>query len=199
MKRPGVLMYLVVETPQPNLIAGMKWFLGTYTSRFNRRHRLSGHLFGGRYKALVIDSATLGYLKTDCDYVHLNPARARVLRAEEPLRGYVWSSLPDFLQRRARRPPWLRVDRLLGEHGIPKDSPAGRRQFAERLVREELARWKWAEKDLAEKPKTDRQKASLARRLRRETTMTMAWIARRLQMGCVNTLKNTLRLTNSRG
>ncbi len=37
--------HLVVETPQPNLVAGMKWFLGTYTSRFNRRHKLSGHLF----------------------------------------------------------------------------------------------------------------------------------------------------------
>ena len=37
--------HLVVETPQPNLVAGMKWFLGTYTSRFNRRHQLSGHLF----------------------------------------------------------------------------------------------------------------------------------------------------------
>jgi REP element-mobilizing transposase RayT len=41
----------VVETPQPNLVAGMKWLLGTYTSRFNRRHKLFGHLFSGRYIA----------------------------------------------------------------------------------------------------------------------------------------------------
>ena len=40
--------HLVVETPQPNLVVGMKWFLGTYTSRFNRRHKLFGHLFSGR-------------------------------------------------------------------------------------------------------------------------------------------------------
>jgi REP element-mobilizing transposase RayT len=39
--------HLVVETPQPNLVAGMKWLLGTYTSRFNRRHKLFGHLFSG--------------------------------------------------------------------------------------------------------------------------------------------------------
>ena len=39
--------HLVVETPRPNLVAGMKWFLGTYTMRFNRRHALSGHLFAG--------------------------------------------------------------------------------------------------------------------------------------------------------
>ena len=44
--------HLVVETPQGNLVVGMKWFLGTYTSRFNRRHKLFGHLFSGRYKAL---------------------------------------------------------------------------------------------------------------------------------------------------
>jgi len=49
--------HLVVETPQGNLVAGMKWFLGTYTIRFNARHRLRGHLFSGRYKSVVIDDA----------------------------------------------------------------------------------------------------------------------------------------------
>jgi hypothetical protein len=47
--------HLVIETPNANLVAGMKWFLGTYTSRFNRRHRLNGHLFSGRYKSLIVD------------------------------------------------------------------------------------------------------------------------------------------------
>src|SRR5438309_2187751 len=56
--------HLVLETPQPNLVAGMKRFLGTHTGRFNRRHKLFGHLFSGRYKALSVDSATPGYLKT---------------------------------------------------------------------------------------------------------------------------------------
>jgi putative transposase len=41
--------HLVVETPLGNLVGGMKWFLGTCTSRFNRRHRLSGHLWGVGY------------------------------------------------------------------------------------------------------------------------------------------------------
>ncbi len=40
--------HLVVETPKANLVDGMKWLLGTYTSRFNRRHKLFGHLFSGR-------------------------------------------------------------------------------------------------------------------------------------------------------
>ena len=40
--------HLLVETPEPNLVDGMRWFQGTYTQRFNSRHRVSGHLFQGR-------------------------------------------------------------------------------------------------------------------------------------------------------
>src|SRR4051794_37437292 len=68
--------HLVAETPHANLVEGMKWFLGTYTSRFNRRHQLFGHVFSGRYKALIVDGSGTGYLRTVCDYVHLNPPRA---------------------------------------------------------------------------------------------------------------------------
>ena len=127
--------HLVVETPQPNLVAGMKWFLGTYTSRFNRRHKLFGHLFSGRYKSLIVEGSGSGYLKSVCDYVHLNLARAKLLSAEQPLKSFVWSSWPAYLLAPSRRPAWLRVDRLLGEHGIPKDSPAGRQQL-ERVLEE---------------------------------------------------------------
>jgi REP element-mobilizing transposase RayT len=125
--------HLVVETPQPNLVAGMKWFLGTYTARFNRRHKLFGHLFSGRYKSLVVDGSGNGYLKTVCDYVHLNPARAKLLRPEEALRCFAWSSWPACLQAPSKRPVWLRVDRLLGEYGIPKDSTAGRQRLEQTL------------------------------------------------------------------
>lgn len=84
--------HLVVETPRDDLVAGMKWFLGTYTMRFNRRNNLIGRLFGGRYKALIVDGSGNGYLKTVCDYVHLNPSRAKLLRPKQPLAAYVWSS-----------------------------------------------------------------------------------------------------------
>src|SRR5437660_12592664 len=76
---PAVGWQISFTTPRANLGAGMKWFLGTYTARFNRRHKLFGHLFSGRYKALVVDGSVNGYLKTVCDYVHLNPARAKLL------------------------------------------------------------------------------------------------------------------------
>jgi len=60
-------------------VAGMKWLLGVYTKRFNIRHKQCGHLFAGRYKALVVDGSGGGYLRRVCDYVHLNPARARLV------------------------------------------------------------------------------------------------------------------------
>ena len=129
----GNHFHLVLETPQANLVAGMKWFLGTYTSRFNRRHKLFGHVFSGRYKALIVDGSGNGYLRTVCDYVHLNPVRAKLVRPDQPLRTYRWSSHVEYMKRPAQRTSWLRVDRLFGEMGIPKDSSAGREQFERRM------------------------------------------------------------------
>ena len=77
--------HLVVETPDANLVAGMRWLLSAYTIRFNHRHNLTGHVFSGRYKALIVEGGGSGYLKTVCDYVHLNPVRARLLGTEERL------------------------------------------------------------------------------------------------------------------
>jgi putative transposase len=129
----GNHFHLVVETPRGNLVVGMKWLLGTYTQRFNRRHRLSGHLFQGRYKAQVIDAESPGYLRTACDYVHLNPARAGLVGPEEALESWRWSSYPEYLQRGQVRPGWLRTDRLLGEHGVAPDHRRDRREFAARM------------------------------------------------------------------
>ena len=95
--------HLVIETPNPNLVEGMKWFLGVYTSRFNRRHQQFGHLFSGRYKALLVDGSVNGYLKSVCDYVHLNPVRAGLLRPEQPLEAYAWSSYPLYLREASPR------------------------------------------------------------------------------------------------
>src|SRR6185503_8507483 len=88
----GNHFHLVMETPKANLVAGMKWLLGTYTRRFNRRHKLFGHVFSGRYKSLIVDGSGTGYLRTVCDYVHLNPVRAKLLTREQKLASYRWSS-----------------------------------------------------------------------------------------------------------
>src|SRR3970040_127791 len=94
----GNHFHLVLETPQANLVAGMKWLVGVYTSRFNRRHKLFGHLFSGRYKSLIVDGSGNGYLRTVCDYVHLNPARAKLLTGEQKLRDHAWSSFAEYLK-----------------------------------------------------------------------------------------------------
>jgi hypothetical protein len=117
----------------------MKWLLGIYTGRFNRRHRESGHLFSGRYKARFVEGSGKGYLKTVCDYVHLNPVRAKLVRGPQKLLVFPWSSYPAYLKARGARPPWLRVDRLLGEHGIQKDSESGRGQFEKRMEARRIA------------------------------------------------------------
>ena len=125
--------HLVIETPKPNLVEGMRWLLSAYTIRLNHRQKLFGHVFSGRYKALIVDGSGTGYLKSVCDYVHLNPVRARLLGPKERLLAYPWSSLVWYLAAPKHRPKWVRVDRLLGEHGIPGDTAGGRQEFERRM------------------------------------------------------------------
>lgn len=65
----------VVETPDAHLVAGICGLWSAYTIRFNHRHKLRGHVFRGRDKALRVEGSGNGFLKTVCDGVHLNPAR----------------------------------------------------------------------------------------------------------------------------
>ena len=125
--------HLLVETPRANLVAGMKWLLGTYTMRFNRRHGLTGHLFAGRYKALPVDPLEGNYLRTVADYIHLNPAKAKLIESEQLLKIYPWSSWPWYLSPPSSRPAWLRVDRVMGEHAISRDTSRARRELEKRL------------------------------------------------------------------
>jgi REP element-mobilizing transposase RayT len=81
--------HLAIETPQANLVAGMTWFQGTFAARFNRLRGENGHLFQGRYKALIVqDGEWLGNL---CHYIHLNPVRAGLVDVKG-LRDYRFSS-----------------------------------------------------------------------------------------------------------
>ena len=58
--------HMVIETPNGNLVDGMRWFLSAYTIRLNHRQKLFGHVFSGRYKALLVDGSGNGYLRTAC-------------------------------------------------------------------------------------------------------------------------------------
>jgi hypothetical protein len=120
-----------VETPEPNLVAGIRWFQSTYTMRYNRRHRLSGHLFQGRYKAIVVDPEERNYLVTLSDYIHLNPVRARLISLQERLYDYRWSSYRLYAEQ-AGRPGWFEPGRVLGELDLA-DTALGRRCYAQRM------------------------------------------------------------------
>jgi putative transposase len=63
--------HLLLQTPRANLSAAAGWLQTTYTVRFNRRHRRSGHLFQGRFKAHLIEEDS--YVQTLVKYIHLNP------------------------------------------------------------------------------------------------------------------------------
>ncbi len=65
--------------------------------------------------------------------MHLNPVRAGLLKAEDSLSAYPWSSLAWYAAAREHRSSWIRVDRLLGEHGIPRDTASGRAEFQLRM------------------------------------------------------------------
>ncbi len=94
--------HFLLETPEPNLVDGIRWFQGTYTQRFNARHKVWGHLFQGRYKALPVDVGD--YFRAVSDYIHLNPVRAGVIKLEEsPLADYKWSSFCGYM-RLSKRP-----------------------------------------------------------------------------------------------
>ncbi len=83
--------HLVLETPNANLVAGMAWLQSTYTIRLNHRRKLVGHVLSGRYKAQLVDGSGDGHLRRACDYMHLNPVRAHLLRPQERLLAYPWS------------------------------------------------------------------------------------------------------------
>ncbi len=111
--------HLLIETPEGNLVPGMKWLQSTYTQRYNHRHRLTGHLFQGRYKAIIIDEREPMYLQTVSTYIHLNPARAGLVRiGEQPLKRYRWSSYPWYLNRAGKKPAWLRREHVMGALGL---------------------------------------------------------------------------------
>ena len=107
--------HAVFRTPRANLVDGMKWLQNTYTRRLNARHRLWGHLFGGRYRSILIEDKDYGgslwrdYLRTAIDYVHLNPGRAGLVDGLEiSTKDYRWSSLAQgYLSRhRSGRSGW---------------------------------------------------------------------------------------------
>lgn len=127
--------HLLVETPEGNLVAGMKWLQGAYTQRYNGRHKVFGHLFQGRYKAVVVDGKDPNYLQIVSTYIHLNPARAGLIRiGKESLKRYRWSSYPWYLSRQC--PGWLERASVMGSLRLQPENRRGYEAYMEGRVLE---------------------------------------------------------------
>jgi putative transposase len=114
--------HLFIETPEANLIEGMKWLQNTYTRRFNVRHRAWGRCSETATSAWWWRGNCPSYYGSLVDYIHLNPARAGIVsgRRGESLLDYRWSSLAEgYALPAGKRRKWLAADVGAGETGIP--------------------------------------------------------------------------------
>lgn len=112
--------HFVLETRRANLSRLMRHVNGVYTQRYNRRHKQVGHLFQGRFKAIIVDRDA--YFLEVCRYVDLNPVRAKLARRPQ---DWHWSSYRAHVGMQDRA-PWLESVRVL-EQFSPKNSVAMRR------------------------------------------------------------------------
>jgi len=113
--------HLLLETPGANLSQIMHHINGAYTTYYNVKRARSGHLFQGRYKAILVEQNE--YAKELSRYIHLNPVRAKLVQAPE---DYAWSSYNYYIGNK-KTPEWLRRDFILGCFG--SRASASQRQY----------------------------------------------------------------------
>jgi REP element-mobilizing transposase RayT len=106
--------HLLVQTPEPNLSRAMQWINVSYATYFNRKCGRCGHLFQGRFKAILIDAD--GYLKHLSRYIHVNPVRAKIVSTPSK---YQWSSYSAYIGKE-KTPQFLKTDWLLSHFGRSK-------------------------------------------------------------------------------
>ena len=104
----GNHFHLLIQTMEPTLSRGMRQLKGVYTQWSNTRHRTTGHLFEGRYKAFLVDADA--YLKELIRYIVRNPVEANIV---SNVGGYPWSSHRWMTARKAT-PEWFSKEEALG-------------------------------------------------------------------------------------
>ena len=114
--------HLLIETPETNLSRGMRQLNGVFTQDFNRIHQRVGHLFQGRYKAIVVDKDA--YLLEVSRYIVLNPVRAGIIKKPEE---WKWSSYR-ALAGLEKAPDFLTVDWIRSQFG--KDEDEAKKAYA---------------------------------------------------------------------
>jgi REP-associated tyrosine transposase len=126
--------HLLVETPKANLSLGMRQLNGMYTQSFNRRHNRVGHLFQGRFKAILVEKES--YLLELCRYIVLNPVR---VKGKGEIGAWKWSSYRATAGL-ASVPEFLSTDWILGQFG--KNRAKAQKQYRA-FVREGLENRPW--------------------------------------------------------
>ena len=121
--------HLLLETPLANLSQILHHINGAYTAYFNTKRKRSGHLFQGRYRAIVVEKDT--YCQELSRYIHLNPVRAGLV--DKPSE-YRWSSYSYYIGKE-RKPAWLTTESVLGYFGQDESSARKNyRKFVETAV-----------------------------------------------------------------
>ena len=86
--------HLLLSTPNANLVKAMQWLQTAYSIYYNKKHRRWGHLFQGRYNAILVEDES--YWTGLSYYIHCNPIRARMVT---DLSKYSWSSYPTYIRK----------------------------------------------------------------------------------------------------
>ena len=124
----GNHFHLLLETPEPNLVVGMKWLLGVFSQGWNRRRERQGHVFQGRYKAVVVNGEERdgSYFRIVADYIHLNPVRSGWVGGEtgKRLRAWRWSSFPAYAGSNVAE--WLETGKVLRAFQLSEDGRGGK-------------------------------------------------------------------------
>jgi putative transposase len=121
--------HLLLDTPAGNLSQIMHHVNGAYTTYFNVKRARSGHLFQGRYKAILVEKDE--YAKELSRYIHLNPVRAKMVEQPEQ---YEWTSYRFYIGKE-KAPPWLQRQFILGYFGSPvRVAQKGYEKFVSQLV-----------------------------------------------------------------
>lgn len=128
--------HLLVETPDANLSLAIRHLNGVYTQRFNRRHHRWGHLFQGRYHAILVDKDS--YLKELCRYVVLNPVRAKMVKQPKEWKWSSYRAMAGY----ETAPLWLTTSWLLGQfHRTRHKAQEQYRQFVLEGVKDKESPW----------------------------------------------------------
>lgn len=136
--------HLLIETPEANLVAGMRRLNQVYTQHFNRRHRRVGHVLQGRCKSIVVEKQS--YLLELCRYVVRNPVRAGLRRSA---REWPWSSYRATAGQ-AKPPDWLDDEWILSQFARRRSAAMARyREFVGEGRQRQLALAGPARPDLA--------------------------------------------------